>query len=77
MLKKFVKIHKLSFAILIFIILFGTMHYIKPALIYNEQGGFRQFGLGYKNKTILPIWIFAIIFSIFSYLGVMYYIQFM
>ena len=76
MFKKFVKLHKLSFAIIIFIIIFGAIHSKKPSLIYNEDGGFRQFGLGFKNKTILPIWIFAIIISISSYLGVMYYIQF-
>ena len=75
MFKKFIKLHKLSFAILIFIIIFGLIHSNKPSLIYDDNGGFRQFGLGFKNKTILPIWIFAIIISISSYLGVIYFIQ--
>ena len=74
--KKFIKINKLSISILLFLCLFTLLHYVKPALIYTKDGGFRQFGLGYKNKTVLPIWLFAIIFAIFSYLGILYYIQF-
>ena len=74
--KKFITINKLSISIIIFLIAFIQLHYFKPAFIYNKDGGFRQFGLGYKNKTVLPIWIFAIIFAIFSYLGILYYIQF-
>ena len=32
--------------------------------------------VGYKNKTILPIWLLSIILGIFSYLVVMYYITY-
>ena len=30
----------------------------------------------HKNKTILPIWLMIIILAIFSYLGVLYYVNF-
>ena len=73
--KKFIKINKLSISIALFLLLFTLLHYFKPAFIYTKDGGFRQFGLGYKNKTVLPIWLFAIIFAIFSYLGILYYLQ--
>jgi len=40
--------------------------------MYNEQGGFRQFGIGYKQKTVIPIWIAAIVLAILSYLLIYY-----
>jgi hypothetical protein len=64
--------NKLSFAILLFLIIFSVIHYLKPALIYNEQGGFRHFGLGYKQKTVIPIWIVSIVLAIMCYLVVYY-----
>lgn len=64
--------NKLSFAILLFLIIFSAIHYFKPTLIYNEQGGFRHFGLGYKQKTVIPIWIVSIVLAIMCYLMVYY-----
>jgi len=54
-------------AILIFLILFAIVHYLKPGFAYMENGGFREFGLGYKNKTVIPIWVVVIVLAIFSY----------
>jgi hypothetical protein len=68
---KFIRIHKISFSILIFLILFGSYHYIKPTITYQSNGAYRPFGVGYKHKTILPIWIIAILCAIFSYLMVL------
>ena len=72
--KKFVRIHKINFAILIFLIVFTLIHLYKPLLMYNEEGGFRPFGIGYKHKTVIPIWIVSIIVAMFSYLAVLYYL---
>jgi len=76
MYKSFIRNTKVSISIIIFLILFSTLHIIKLALLYNKDGGFRYFGLGYRNKTVLPIWIFAIILAILSYLAVSYYLMF-
>ncbi len=62
---------KVSLAIYIFIILFIIIQYIKPDFIYTKSGSIRQFGLGYKNKTILPMWLITIILAIISYYIVM------
>ena len=64
-----------AFAIIIFIILFGSVNIMKPSLIYNDDLTFRQFGLGYRKKTIIPIWLVAIILAFISYLLVMYIIS--
>jgi len=45
----------------------------KPYFFYNHDGSLKQFGIGYKNKTILPIWLFFIILGILCYLFVIYY----
>ena len=75
-IKFFVIKNKLNFSVLLFIILFSIMHYIKPSIVYTKKGGFREFGVGYKNKTVLPIWVFSIVLAIISYLLVSYYILF-
>ena len=63
-------------AILIFILFFALTQYIKPSFLYNTDGTLRRFGVGYRNKTILPMWLFAIVLGIVSYLAVLYYLEF-
>ena len=62
--------NKLVSSIILFLIFFSFIHWLKPALIYNEHGGFRQFGIGYKQKTVIPIWVVSIILAIMCYLAV-------
>ena len=63
-------------SIIIFLILFGLIVITKPDLIFDKNGKPREFGLGYKNKTIVPIWLTVIISAILSYLSVLYYINY-
>jgi hypothetical protein len=46
----------------------------KPGFLFKNDGSIREFGVGYRNKTILPIWLLAIILGILSYLFVLYYL---
>lgn len=64
--------NRLITSICIFLVLIFTIHWTKPRLLYNENGGFRQFGIGYKQKTVIPIWTVAIVLAILSYLLVFY-----
>jgi hypothetical protein len=72
--KSFVRVNKTSIAIGIFVLLFLSIHAFKPALFYTPEGGFREFGVGYKQKTVVPIWLAAIFIALLSYLAVMYYL---
>jgi hypothetical protein len=74
--KRFVRTNKLNIAVFLFLILFSMIHLLKPGLLYNNDGSFREFGVGYKNKTVIPIWIVAVVLAIFSYLAVLYYLMF-
>ena len=47
---------------------------IKPGFLYNRDGSLREFGIGYTNKTIVPLWLFSIILGILSYVFVLYYL---
>jgi len=76
-LKGFVRHHKLNVAIFIFLILFSVVHFIKPGFIYNHEGGFRPFGVGYKHKTVVPIWVVSIILAILCYLIVLIYLNYL
>ena len=74
-MKAIIRYHKLSVSILIFLGLFFTIHTLKPSLLYNSDGSFREFGVGYRNKTVIPIWLVCIILAILCYLAVMYYLM--
>ena len=76
MLRQFIRNNITLVAIVFFIILFGLVQLCKPAFLYNKDGSIRPFGIGYKNKTIVPIWLFSIILGIFSYLFVLYYLAY-
>jgi hypothetical protein len=61
-------------SIILFIFIFMFVQMMKPNFLYNSDGSFREFGIGYKNKTIFPIWLFSLILGILSYLIVLYFI---
>ncbi len=61
-------------SIFLFVIIFSSIQIYKPSFLYNTNGSIREFGVGYKNKTILPIWLLSIVLGIVCYLIVMYYI---
>lgn len=74
MVRQFVNSNPVLVSIIIFIIVYSTIQYLKPALFYNTNGSVRDFGVGYRNKTIVPIWLLSIILGILSYLSVLYYL---
>ena len=61
-------------SIVLFLVIFTTIQWLKPAFLYNSDGSIREFGIGYKNKTILPIWLLSLLLGILCYLFVLYYL---
>jgi len=68
--------NKLNVSILLFVICFTAIHYIKPAITYDRDGSFREFGVGYKHKTVMPAWLIAIVLAIFCYMSILYYLAY-
>ncbi len=74
MYKNYIRENTPLVSVILFIIIFGTIQMMKPSCFYNKDGSIREFGVGYKNKTILPIWLLSIILGILCYLALMYYV---
>jgi hypothetical protein len=75
-LRSFIARNRLNISLIIFLIIFSLIHYLKPGVVYDENGEFRPFGVGYRHKTIIPIWLVAIITAILSYMSVLVYLQY-
>jgi hypothetical protein len=63
-----------TISISIFVVLYGLIHTIKPSFLFNKDGSLREFGVGFRKKTIVPSWLMSIILAIISYFAVMYYV---
>lgn len=63
-------------SISLFLIIFVMIQFLSPGFLYNNDGSFKEFGLGYKNKTILPIWLLSFVLGILSYCAVRFYVTF-
>lgn len=72
--RNFVRKHLVSFATLLFVGLYVLILKLQPGFLYNHDGTLRTFGVGYKNKTVIPVWLLAIALAILSYLGILYYL---
>jgi hypothetical protein len=76
MLTKFARNNTTFVAIIIYLIIFTIIQIIKPNYLFNNNGSLREFGIGYKNKTILPMWLFSLLLGILTYIMVLYYITY-
>ena len=76
MLRTFTRNNTTLVSIIIFLVIFMIIQMLRPAFLYNKDGSLREFGIGYKNKTIVPLWLFSIILGILSYVLVLYYLTY-
>jgi ABC-type multidrug transport system permease subunit len=67
MFRNFIQKNVTVVSIILFVIIFSIIQFTKPAFLYKKDGSIREFGVGYTNKTILPIWLLSIILGILSY----------
>ena len=69
----FIKNNQTLISIILFLIIYFIIQIDHPLFIYNINGSLKQFGVGYKNKTILPVWLLSIVLGILCYIAVKYY----
>ena len=67
--------HVVTISIIMYISIYMFIMYLKPSFIFNKNGSLREFGIGSRNKTIIPIWFLAIFIATLSYFSVMYYVS--
>ncbi len=71
--RRWVRDNKVVVAILIYLVFFALINYLKPASVYNPDGSLKEFGIGFRRKTIIPAWLISIFVAILAYFSVMYY----
>ena len=54
-------------AIILFVVCLLVVTTVKPNIICNEDGSLREFGVGFRKKTITPLWLVVLIIAILSY----------
>lgn len=66
-------VDKQYLAIILFLALYAIIVTVQPDFIYNHRTNtLRPFGVGYKNTTILSLWLVSILLAILSYFAVIY-----
>ncbi len=69
----FENMDKLYLAIILFVSLYMILNTVQPNFIFNhELNCLRQFGIGYKNTTVITLWLATILLAILSYFTVIY-----
>lgn len=68
----FVKNNITLVAVALFVLSFSLIMSFKPGFLFNKDGSIRKFGLGYKKKTVVPVWLISIILGILAYYFALY-----
>lgn len=72
--KDLLKENKTLAAIALFFSIYFFVYIWKPKFLFQEPNNLiRDFGVGYKNKTILPLWLFSILLGIICYFIIVFY----
>lgn len=72
--RNFVRRNIVGFAILLFVFIYIVIIANKPSFLYNTDGSLRTFGVGYRHKTVVPMWLVVIAIAIISYVVIHYYL---
>ena len=72
--RNFVRKNIVAFAIIVFVLAYVVIITYQPSFLYREDGSLRTFGVGYKHKTVVPMWLVVIAMAIFSYMIIHYYL---
>lgn len=71
----FIKNNITLVAVALFVLSFSLIMSLKPGFLFNKDGSIRNFGLGYKKKTVIPVWLISIILGILAYYTVLYIVS--
>lgn len=72
--RNFVRKNIVAFSIIVFVLAYVVIISYQPSFLYKEDGSLRTFGIGYRHKTVVPMWLVVIAIAIFSYMIIHYYL---
>lgn len=64
----------LGVAFVFFATVMFMLHSVKPPFVYHPDGSLRDFGIGYKQKTVVPLWLCTLVVAILSYGAAHYFV---
>lgn len=68
--------NRLFMILMVYFIGYILIVVFKPGIVFDSTNNhLRSFGVGYKNTTILPLWLISILLAIFSYFIILYFIH--
>ena len=59
--------NELTLALSIFFLAFAIIHTWKPILVYDDDGHIRHFGIASSKRTVVPLFVVAILLAIFAF----------
>ncbi len=74
--KSYIKRNIVMFSLFVFVLSYFVLNTVKPKFLYNDNMTLRQFGVGYRKKTVLPLWLISIVLAILSYFSILYYVTY-
>ena len=72
----YIKRNLVIFSLIVFTTSYILLNFVKPNFLYNENSTIRDFGIGFRKKTVLPLWLISIVLAILSYFSVLYYVTY-
>ena len=57
----------LLFSLVLYLIGIAAILHVRPPLMFNHDGSWKEFGVGDDNTTRFPLWMFCIIWAVVSY----------
>ena len=61
---------RIILSLALFAAAFGGLCWYRPLWLFEPNGVPRTFGVGYREKTILPIWLVSVLLGLLSYMVV-------
>ena len=72
----YIKRNLVIVSLIVFTTSYILLNFVKPNFLYNENSTLRDFGIGFRKKTVLPLWLISIVLAILSYFSVLYYVTY-
>ena len=65
-----IRMRRLLAAGIVYLVGMAIVLIVKPTLMFNSNGDWKEFGIGRNpaTHTILPVWLFAVLWALLSYL---------
>ena len=57
----------LLYSMVLYLLGITIVLYLKPALMFNHDGSWKEFGMGEESTTRFPVWMFCIVWAVVSY----------